>query len=217
MTHEERQPSAIPLSELASTEAECRSLHRLSRCAQYQPDDRSGHPGASNDRRRAARRLDRRRKRRTTRLHDGHCHSARPVRRLARSLAGRSGSCAANLPIDATGQPAGTRLAMARGPDQMLSTRHPGRKDIVLLVEVPDATLELRPRLIKGSALRPRRHPGLLDRQSGRSRRSRSTPSRRRRSRRPTAAAATIAVDESVPLVLDGHEIARIPVRELLP
>jgi Uma2 family endonuclease len=106
-------------------------------------------------------------------------------------------------------------LVVARGPEETYAERHPGPKDTVLVVEVSDATLS-SDRGFKGALYARARIPiywivnlvnhrveVYTDPKAGRS------PAYRARS--------DCAVDESVPLVLDGREIARIPVREILP
>ena len=106
-------------------------------------------------------------------------------------------------------------VVIARGPEETYDARHPGPKDVALLVEVADATLAYD-RDAKGPLyaqariaaywivnLVNRRVEVYTEPKAGRS------PSYRTR--------RDFTADEAVPLVLDGREIARIPVRGLLP
>jgi Uma2 family endonuclease len=106
-------------------------------------------------------------------------------------------------------------VAVVLGPEEKYYARHPGSKDIALLIEVADATLSYD-REAKGPLYARERVPfywiaNLID---GRVEvftdpRAGKAPAYRQRH--------DYAVGESVPLVLDGREIARIPVSELLP
>ncbi len=106
-------------------------------------------------------------------------------------------------------------VVVARGPEDVYNARHPGPKDTALLVEVSDATLSFD-RNFKGSLyararisvywivnLVNRRVEVYTEPKAGKS------PSYHGRT--------DYGAGESVPLVLDGREVARIPVRELLP
>ncbi len=106
-------------------------------------------------------------------------------------------------------------IVIAIGSEETYDRRHPGPKDIALLVEVADATVAYD-RDAKGPLyaqariavywivnLVNRRVEVYTEPKTGRS------PSYRTR--------RDFTVDESIPLVLDGSEIARIPVREILP
>jgi hypothetical protein len=106
-------------------------------------------------------------------------------------------------------------LAIVPGPEEIYFTRHPVVPDIATLIEVADSALE-DDRSIKGR-LYARARIGiywivnLVDRQievythpkAGKS------PAYRQRQ--------DYAIEQAVPLIIDGREIARISVSELLP
>jgi Uma2 family endonuclease len=105
-------------------------------------------------------------------------------------------------------------IAVVRGPEEKYFTRHPGSKDIALLIEVADATLTYdreakgplyareRIQLYWIANLIDARVEVFTDPKAGKA------PAYRQR--------RDYTAGESVPLVLDGREVARIPVRELL-
>lgn len=106
-------------------------------------------------------------------------------------------------------------LVVARGSDQIYAARHPGPKDTALLVEVSDATLSFD-RNFKGSLYARARIPVYWIVNPVNRRVEVYTEPKAGKS--PSYHGRTdYAVGESVPLVLDGREIASIPVRELLP
>jgi Uma2 family endonuclease len=106
-------------------------------------------------------------------------------------------------------------FAIVRGPDEVYFRRHPRRRDIGVLIEVADSTL-LQDRREKGRLYAQARIPefwiiNLVEAQVEvytQPRAGRSPGYRQRRD---------YGTDESVPLVLAGREVARIPVPELLP
>jgi Uma2 family endonuclease len=106
-------------------------------------------------------------------------------------------------------------LAVARGPEETYDTRHPGPKDLALIIEVSDASLGYD-RQVKGPLYARNRIPVYwivnvvddlvevyTDPKGGR-----SPGYRRRRDYGP---------GDAVPLVPGNRIIARLPVRELLP
>jgi Uma2 family endonuclease len=106
-------------------------------------------------------------------------------------------------------------LAVVRGPEDVYFERHPGPRDIALLIEVADSSL-LEDRRDKGLIYARARIPvywivNLRDScievytqpTAGRAPRYRRQHDFRR--------------GESVPLILDGKEVAQIAVKELLP
>ncbi len=106
-------------------------------------------------------------------------------------------------------------LAVVRGPARRYAKSHPGPKDIGLLVEVAETTL-LEDREVKAPIYARARVPvywiiNLPERQvevyaqpqGGR------TPEYRRRQ--------DYGINESVPLLVGGRELGRIPVGDLLP
>ncbi len=106
-------------------------------------------------------------------------------------------------------------LVVARGPEETYAERHPGPKDTVLVVEVSDATLS-SDRGFKGPLYARSRIPiywivNLVNRRVEVYTDPKTGRSPAYRTRRDFTA------DESIPLVLDGREVARIPVREILP
>lgn len=119
------------------------------------------------------------------------------------------------LPITlATGEPEPDFL-VARGPARRFLQSHPTPKETGLLIEVADSTLAID-RELKSLAyaragvqvywiinLIDSRIEVFTDPKGGKS------PSYRQQ--------REYSATQSVPLILDGHEIARIPVRELLP
>ena len=106
-------------------------------------------------------------------------------------------------------------FAVVRGPEERYFARHPGSKDIALVIEVADATLTYD-REAKGPLYARERLPlywiaNLVDGRIEVFSDPKAGKSPAYRQRRDFTAG------EAVPLVLDGREIARIPVRELLP
>jgi hypothetical protein len=106
-------------------------------------------------------------------------------------------------------------LAVARGPGRRYVRAHPGPRDLPLLIEVAETT-PLQDRNDKGRVYARARIPvywvvNLMDRaievytepRSGRS------PVYRRRQ--------DYQADQSVPVVLQGQEVGRIAVRDVLP
>jgi len=119
------------------------------------------------------------------------------------------------LPITlATGEPE-PDLLIARGPVRRYSQSHPTPKETGLLIEVADSTLDLDREfkaLVYARAevqvywiinLIDSRVEVFTDPIGGKS------PGYRKQ--------RNYSATQTVPLILDGHEIARIPVRELLP
>lgn len=106
-------------------------------------------------------------------------------------------------------------LVVARGPARQYLRRHPGPRDVVLVVEVADTTLaEDRGR--KARIYARARVPvywvvNLIDSQVEVYTLPRAGRAPAYRSREDFRAG------DRVPLVLDGRELARLPVRELLP
>lgn len=106
-------------------------------------------------------------------------------------------------------------FSVSRGPEEKYSRRHPGPRDIVLLIEVADTSL-LEDRTTQATIYADARIPeywivNIVDGQVEvytEPRGGRAPAYRQRRDCGPT---------EKIPLVLDGREIARIPVHELLP
>lgn len=106
-------------------------------------------------------------------------------------------------------------LVVVRGPLQRYERQHPGPRDIALLIEVADASLE-GDRQEKGQTYARARIPvywiiNLIDRQvevytepkGGKS------PAYRRR--------ADYRLDAKVPLVIEGNEVGQVSVSDLLP
>jgi Uma2 family endonuclease len=106
-------------------------------------------------------------------------------------------------------------LTIARGPEERFDDVNPGPADIALVVEVADTSLEedRGPRLvIYARALLPIYWlVNLVDRQVEvyKSPRSGKNPTYRRRT--------DYQLRDCVPLILDGQDIATLPVREILP
>jgi Putative restriction endonuclease len=106
-------------------------------------------------------------------------------------------------------------LAIVRGPEETYFRRHPGPRDIALLIEVADSSL-LHDRRSKGAIYASARISqywiiNLVDtvlEVYSQPRAGRTSAYRGQKS---------YGIGESVPLVLDGRELARIPVNELLP
>lgn len=107
-------------------------------------------------------------------------------------------------------------LAVVRGDNADYATRHPGPADVGMLIEIADSSLSID-RSIKSPAYARARIPvywiiNLIDEQIE----VHSDPA----VSEMTAAYQTKTVyvrGESVPLVLDGKQIALIPVNDLLP
>jgi hypothetical protein len=106
-------------------------------------------------------------------------------------------------------------LAIVRGPEKTYFRRHPGPRDIALLIEVADSTL-LYDRRSKGPIYAGARIPqywilNLVEtvlEVYTLPRAGRAAGYREQR---------TYGINESVPLVIDGCELEKIPVSELLP
>ncbi len=139
---------------------------------------------------------------------------SRIARRLMRALSDDwvvRAQCAITL-ADSEPEP---DVAVVKGPEEAYDTRHPQPKDVVWLVEVSDSTL-LSDREYKGPLYARARIPmywivnlpeGLVEvytqPKAGKS------PAYRHRQ--------DYGIDDAIPLVISGREVARIPVRELLP
>jgi hypothetical protein len=106
-------------------------------------------------------------------------------------------------------------VAVVRGPEEAYRTRHPAARDVALVIEVAQSSLD-EDREVKGPLYAGERIPvywiaNLVasrfeiysDPKGGRS------PGYRRRQ--------DYGPDAAVPLVLDGRIVAHLPVRELLP
>jgi Uma2 family endonuclease len=105
-------------------------------------------------------------------------------------------------------------LAVVRGPEELYDARHPAPKDAVLVIEVSDSRLVFA-RTVKGPLYALARIPvywivNLVNRRIEVYTEPRAGKSPVYRERRDFAA------DEFIPVVLDGREITRIPVREIL-
>jgi Uma2 family endonuclease len=105
-------------------------------------------------------------------------------------------------------------LAVVRGPEELYNVRHPSPKDAVLVIDVSDSRL-IFDRTVKGPLYAQARIPtywivNLVNRRIEVYTVPRAGKSPVYRQRRDFTA------DESIPIVLDGNEIARIPVREIL-
>lgn len=107
-------------------------------------------------------------------------------------------------------------LAVVRGSVRSQSGKHPSADDVSIVVEVADSSLdrdrEIKARLYARAGIAIYWIVNLVDSQvevymspSG----PVATPSYRERQ--------TYGLADSVPLVIDGRELARVPVRELLP
>jgi Uma2 family endonuclease len=106
-------------------------------------------------------------------------------------------------------------VAIARGPEGRYSRRHPGPRDIVLLIEVAESSLH-EDRTTKATIYADARIPeywiiNVIDSQIEVYTDPRGRPNPAYRHRRD------YGPDDEIPLVLDGKGIARLPVRELLP
>jgi Uma2 family endonuclease len=107
-------------------------------------------------------------------------------------------------------------LAVARGPEERYDREHPGPRDIGLLVEVSDTTLQ-QDRELKGPSYArvgvpvywivniPEARIEVYTDPSG------AVPEPHYRSRHD------YLLTDSVPVILDGKEIGQLPVREILP
>jgi Uma2 family endonuclease len=106
-------------------------------------------------------------------------------------------------------------VAVARGPEETYDNRHPGPKDLALVVEVAESSLDFD-RRIKGPLYARNKIPAywLVNLIDGRievytdPKGGRSAGYRRRRD---------YDLDQSVPLVLGNRVVAHLAVRELLP
>lgn len=106
-------------------------------------------------------------------------------------------------------------FAIVRGPEAVYFRRHPGPRDIALLIEVADSTL-LDDRRWKGAIYAAARIPQywiinlveMVLEVYTQPRAGKAAAYRRQRS---------YGIGESVPLVISGRELANIPVNELLP
>jgi Uma2 family endonuclease len=106
-------------------------------------------------------------------------------------------------------------LAIVRGSEEIYFRRHPGPRDIALLIEVADSSL-LHDRRSKGAIYAGARIPqywliNLVETVLEVYTQPRTGRAASYRGQR------TYGIDESVPLVVDGHEFAKIPVNQLLP
>jgi Uma2 family endonuclease len=106
-------------------------------------------------------------------------------------------------------------LALVAGPEDIYFSRHPVPRDIVLLIEVADTTLEAD-RVEKGRLYARARIPvywivNLKERQIEVYTEPRGGKSPAYRQRKDYDR------EDSVPLPLSGHKMGEIPVRELLP
>jgi Uma2 family endonuclease len=106
-------------------------------------------------------------------------------------------------------------FAIVRGPDGSYAARHPLPPDVAILVEVADSSL-LQDRREKGPMYAQARIPEYWIVNLVESRievytqpRAGKSPAYRQQQ--------NYGPEESIPLILAGQEIARIPVRELLP
>ena len=106
-------------------------------------------------------------------------------------------------------------LVLVRGPLQRYERRHPGARDIALLIEVADTTLEAD-RIDKGRMYARARIAvywivNLNDRQVEvyTEAKGGKEPGYRRRT--------DYASDAEVPLVIEGKEVGQVPVSDLLP
>ncbi len=106
-------------------------------------------------------------------------------------------------------------VAVVRGPERRYARSHPRPKDIALLVEVADSRVEVD-REGKGSIYARVRVPvyWLVNLPASRV----EVYTQRRGGRAPAyQQRQDYSGEEAVPLVIAGHELARIAVRELLP
>jgi Uma2 family endonuclease len=106
-------------------------------------------------------------------------------------------------------------VAVVRGPARRYARAHPGPRDIGLLVEVAETSL-IADRILKAQIYARARIPVYWIVNLPESKievytqpRSGKSPGYRQRT--------DYARNQDVPLVLDGHEIGKIPVRDLLP
>jgi hypothetical protein len=106
-------------------------------------------------------------------------------------------------------------LAIVQGPEDVYFTRHPGARDIALLIEVADTSLEndrgSKMRMYAGARIPiywivnlNERHVEVYTEPKGG-----KSPSYRRR--------ADVAIDGKIPLILNGEEIAQISALDLFP
>jgi Uma2 family endonuclease len=105
-------------------------------------------------------------------------------------------------------------VAVVRGTDEQYTTRHPGPADVPLVVEVADSTV-IRDRTMKMRSYARAGIPvywivNLLARQVEVYERPTSEP--------PTYVLSIVLNEQdAVSIVLDGREVGRIPVADLLP
>jgi Uma2 family endonuclease len=106
-------------------------------------------------------------------------------------------------------------FSIIRGPEEAYANRNPGARDVAIIMEAADSSL-LQDQREKGPMYAQARIPeywivNLVERRVEvytQPRAGKSPGYRQQQNYRP---------EESVPLILAGREIARIPVRELLP
>jgi Uma2 family endonuclease len=107
-------------------------------------------------------------------------------------------------------------LAIVRGPEDRYDERHPGPEDTAVAIEVSDSTLQ-RDRTLKAQVYARARIPvywivnlpqSLVEVYTDPSGPDANPGYRQRHD---------YGLEDAVPLVLDGREVARIPVRNLLP
>jgi Uma2 family endonuclease len=106
-------------------------------------------------------------------------------------------------------------LLIARGPEETYLARHPRPKDVALVIEVADTTLDMD-RDLKAPLYARNRLPvyWLVNLQEGQIEvydlpRGGKQPGYRR--------CQIYTKADTLPLILDGRELARLPVRDLLP
>jgi Uma2 family endonuclease len=147
-----------------------------------------------------------------SRLHDGAV--VMTIIRVSRSL-GEHWYCGKMAITTDTGEPV-PDVAVVRGESRDYLSAHPRPRDVGLLVEVGDTTLETD-RALKGPHYARVAIPfywivnlidGILEVYSDPTGADPDPQYRRRQDYGPA---------DSVPLILDGNEIARIAVRELIP
>jgi Uma2 family endonuclease len=106
-------------------------------------------------------------------------------------------------------------FAILRGPEEAYFDRKPAPRDIALLIEVADSTL-LQDRLHKALLYAQARIPQYWIINLGAARVEVYTQPRVGKSA-GYRQQRDYGINDTVPLILAGHEIARIPVRELVP
>jgi Uma2 family endonuclease len=138
----------------------------------------------------------------------------RLYRRLARLLS-EAWTLRAQCPISVPGSEPEPDIAVARGPEERYDARHPAARDVTLVVEVADSSLD-QDRGEKQRIYAAARIPvyWIVNLVEGQievytlPRAGRSPAYRNRQDFRP---------GEQVPVVLAGKEVCRLRVRELLP